>query len=451
MFTLEYLLKMLLSVVKNDGEYTESDLRKWYYDNERAMVHCSFPKENIISVDQILKNEMWYKVYKTLSFYFDDLGCVDFEALSKDLTRLFDMLERDVLSRDYSDEEKASVLITLFNENQIDKLTDNETILYRDLALELAKKDVTEGLIAVGYGSYGGDGVFLCDYALCEKCMLKLMETVDNVSQKGAFANTLGYIYYYGRVSGEPDYQKAYLYFSFGASCGVYESIYKLSDMYLNGYGGIKSRECARKLLMEIYPELFNAFVSGNYGCEFADVALRLGKIIMDDTCEGFPLYASSLNHFLEAKYALSLRSKFGDESVKSKLEKSICDLKKKMNFEKQSEMEIYSLDYVLWKNAGRDMVAEVTKVRNKRYNLNIKMKKDEDGTRGKVFISCYDLELCGLFDEINVPVSTYGDIQVGTFEFNDVSFKDLIMGTETAYRLPGNCTFTVSCDMVGQ
>lgn len=449
MFTLEYLSKIVLSIANGDGEFTEGDLRNWYYDNERDMSHCSFPKENDISVDRILKTEMWYKAYQTLLFCFDHLGEVDFKALSRDLTRLFDMLRVDVLLRDYTEDEKSFILVTLFDENQLDTLTENEIILYRSLALELAERDVREGLIAVGYGSYGGDGIFKCDYELSEKCMLKLMEIVDKMPEKGFYANTLGYIYYYGRVGDAPNYEKAHLYFSFGAACGIYESIYKLSDMYLNGSYGIKSRECARKMLMGIYPELFNKFVNGDYNCELADVTFRLGKITINDTCEGFPLYGSALNHFLEAKYALSLRNKLGDESVKARLEDAICDLKKKMCFEKADELEICSLDYTLWKNSGRDMVATISKVRNKKYNLNIKMKKDEDGNCGKVFVCCFDLELCGLFDEINIPVDTYGDIKEGTFEFNDVSFKDLMLDDEVVYRLPGNCTFIISSEIV--
>ena len=100
-------------------------------------------------------------------------------------------------------------------------------------------------------------------------------------------------------------------------------------------------------------------------------------------------------------------------------------------------------------KNSGRYMVATISKVSNKKYNLNVKMKTNEDGERGKVFVCCFDLELCGLFDEINIPVDTYGSIKEGTFEFNDVSFKDLMRGEETVYRLPGNCTFTVSHNIV--
>ena len=348
MFTLEYLSKIILSIANGDGEFTEGDLRNWYYDNERDMSHCSFPKENDISVDRILKTEMWYKAYQTLSFCFDHLGEVDFKALSSDLTRLFDMLRVDVLLRDYTEDEKSFILVTLFDENQLDTLTENEIILYRSLALELAEKDVREGLLAVGYGSYGGNDIFECDYALSEKCMLKLMETVDRLPEKGFYANTLGYIYYYGRVNGVPDYQKAYFYFSFGASCGVFESIYKLSDLYNSGLGGIKSPTCAKKLLCDIYDVLYGLFLSGKYDCEFADVALRLGKITMKETCEGFPLYGSAFNYFLEAKYALSLRNKFGDNSVRERLENTICDLKEKMNFEKADELEICSLDYTL-------------------------------------------------------------------------------------------------------
>ena len=57
--------------------------------------------------------------------------------------------------------------------------------------------------------------------------------------------------------------------------------------------------------------------------------------------------------------------------------------------------------------------------------------------------------QLCGLFDEINIPVDTYGDIKEGTFEFNNVSYKDLMLDDEVVYRLPGNCTFIISSDIV--
>ena len=45
----------------------------------------------------------------------------------------------------------------------------------------------------------------------------------------------LGYCYYYGRT-GEPDYEKAFYCFAPGAFEGRLVSLYKIGDMYLNGY-----------------------------------------------------------------------------------------------------------------------------------------------------------------------------------------------------------------------
>lgn len=50
-----------------------------------------------------------------------------------------------------------------------------------------------------------------------------------------AAAENLGYCYYYGRT-GAPDYEKAFHYFALGAFDGHIISLYKIGDMYLNGY-----------------------------------------------------------------------------------------------------------------------------------------------------------------------------------------------------------------------
>ncbi len=223
---------------------------------------------------------MWNEILKAVIPFIEDLQDIDFSLIDKINLHLA-RCKKGVLERDYSEKEKRDIVNAISHENQLDKLTKDEITLYRNFALELDERNAPEGLKAVGYGSYGGDGIFECDYELSEKCMLKLMEIVDKMPEKGFYANTLGYIYYYGRVGDAPNYEKAHLYFSFGAACGVYESICKLSDIYLNGYYGIKSAECAKKLLYDIYDELFDKFVCGNYSCEYADVALRLGKIIM--------------------------------------------------------------------------------------------------------------------------------------------------------------------------
>ena len=447
MFTFEYILDMISSISNDDGRFSYSDLDKWCseYQNKYGGL---FPiDENALMVDRILQNALWKKILDSINYYLEDLVDLDAKSLTKDLERIKAISKASVLERDYTTAEKALIVITLFDENNFSALSENEVILYRNLALELAKNDIREGLISVGYGSYGGDGIFECDYELAEKCMLKLMEIVDALPEKGFYANTLGYIYYYGRVGGAPNYEKAHLYFSYGAACGIYESIYKLSDMYLNGYGGIKSRECARKLLTDIYDELFNKFVCGNYSCEFGDVALRLGKIIMNDDFEGFPLYHIALPYLYEARFALSLRNKFGDESVRERLENTISELKEKMNFAVEEGLEIHSLDNVICHNNNNPMIATITKADDGIYNIIIKRKEYDERTP-KLLICLPELELCGLFSEINAQIDTLEDIEEGVFEFDTLAYGGLFSNNDLIYSFPHYATVKITKDI---
>ena len=119
------------------------------------------------------------------------------------------------------------------------------------------------------------------------------------------------------------------------------------------------------------------------------------------------------------------------------------------MNFELLDEIEIYSLDYILWRNSGRYMTATISKVGNKKYNLNVKINESKTEYGNMLFACYYDIGLCGLYKEINVPISTYGDIKEGTFEFNDISYKELILNEEVVYTFPHNSTFLVNKDIV--
>ncbi len=68
------------------------------------------------------------------------------------------------------------------------------------------------------------------DYERAEEYYLKAEELGDRQATEN-----LGYIYYYGRT-GEADYEKAYHRFVKGALDGHVISLYKIGDMYKNGY-----------------------------------------------------------------------------------------------------------------------------------------------------------------------------------------------------------------------
>ena len=77
---------------------------------------------------------------------------------------------------------------------------------------------------------YNGSRGFEQNY---EKAVYYYKMAAKNGSRKAR--ENLGYCYYYGRV-GEPNYEKAFHCFAPGAFEGRPVSLYKIGDMYLNGY-----------------------------------------------------------------------------------------------------------------------------------------------------------------------------------------------------------------------
>ena len=134
-----------------------------------------------------------------------------------------------------------------FEEDENLRMMDEETLARaRRYTEELCREDNVFALRLKGYACYGGNRLYECDWAAARDCMLRLRELADDAE----YANTLGYIYYYGRCNGgEPEYEKAFPQFSYAAANGVFEAIYKLGDMYSHGYGCRKSEETARNLI----------------------------------------------------------------------------------------------------------------------------------------------------------------------------------------------------------
>ena len=93
----------------------------------------------------------------------------------------------------------------------------------------------------------------------------------DENGERQATEN-LGYCYYYGRT-GEKDYEKAYHYFAKGALVNRVNSLYKIGDMYKNGYYVGKDETEAFCIYERCY-KLMKAEGAYTFG---ADICLRLG------------------------------------------------------------------------------------------------------------------------------------------------------------------------------
>ncbi len=179
-----------------------------------------------------------------------------------------------------------------------------------------------------GYCFYCGTDVYSQNWEAAEKSFLYVYEHTGEAWP----ANTLGYIYYYGRCNGGvPEYEKAFHWFSIGHAGGVDESTYKLGDLYVNGFGIKKNEAIAADLYWKVYQDTLDGFLSGSRRTKFADAAIRMGNCCRDGIC-CWPDPEKAYGYYLQARMALKMRmadcSYFGDESVLSRLTETMDNMR---------------------------------------------------------------------------------------------------------------------------
>lgn len=266
-----------------------------------------------------------------------------------------------VYKRHLSDVEKMAY-VDYFGESYRTNRQEFDVEFYAECLEDLVSKNnllATEIKAYLHYGNCGNKYGYECNYKNCEELLLKLLDNEKvGDEDKGRYANTLGYIYYYGRVNdGIKEYEKAFKYYSFASACGFYEATFKLSDMYKYGLGVTKSNLASYGLVHSIYADLREKFCSGNFGCEFADVCIRMGNFYRDGIYVEQNDYAA-YSEYLVARFALSLRIDvndfFGDYKLKERVDKDVALLEEKLQIKKYRKtiyISLYSLVNVLEKD----------------------------------------------------------------------------------------------------
>ena len=187
----------------------------------------------------------------------------------------------------------------------------------------LCQEENVMALHMKGYACYGGNRLYPCDWKASRDCMLLLYDKTDNP----LYANTLGYIYYYGRCNGGlPEYDKAFHYFGISAANGLYEGMYKLADMFAHGYGCRKSPGTARSLYEIVYTDSLRHYLQGEENA-FADAALRMGNVYAKGIGTEADVY-TAYEYYLQAEYAAGIRARksefFGNVTVVTNIQKSL-------------------------------------------------------------------------------------------------------------------------------
>ena len=249
---------------------------------------------------------------------------VDLAPLIEGLERYLSNQGKPIVEWNFSDEEKENYVRLFDKENLPEWAGEPQLALARSFTDELCAADNFYALRVKGYACYGGNKLYPCDWETSRRCINRLFELDDDP----IYANSLGYIYYYSRVDGAPDYEKALHYFGIAAANGLHEGMYKLADLFRHGYGCRKSPRTARALYGMVYEDSIKYFLQGNHG-NFADAALRMGIVYSEGIAEEVD-HCSAYYYYLQAAYAAALRLKdsefFGDETVAKNTKKALAE-----------------------------------------------------------------------------------------------------------------------------
>lgn len=309
-------------------------------------------------------------------------------------------------------DEKRLELLRQYAENpdSIQNASLDEKATYVDLVIEGCAHNIPEALEIMAYACYGGNGIFECDWNKSEECLLKLIQLSDNPNPY--YHYSLGNIYLYGQgYNGIPDYEKAFKHFTMGAMSANVKSICKLSDMFVQGIGIPQDLLMGVGMLIDIHPTVLERLCDGDYACNYADVAVRFGRIMEmenDDDDEGANL-RTAFSYYNCAKYTMAL-----------------CKASCKDRFDDQLEAEILSeyervkallpADYIkdelivehpkpildmLEKSVGLDI--ELFEKDGKWYMHGARLAGE--GNPRYVLIKCPEIEYCGLVNEFTLRV----------------------------------------------
>ncbi|MGX8705286.1 MAG: tetratricopeptide repeat protein [bacterium] len=183
--------------------------------------------------------------------------------------------------------------------------------------MELYESEIEKGnadaMNDLGSCYYCGDRGFEQDFR-------KAVHYYSMAAENGSWQarENLGYCYYYGRDM-DVDYEKAFHYFAPGAFNGHLISLYKIGDMYLNGYYVKQSERDA----FLIYQRCLNLMDKDSSKFVGGPVHLRLGNMFLNGVgAERNPEQA--MWHFHAAEYFLYNMVKDGDVMYKKSLHDAI-------------------------------------------------------------------------------------------------------------------------------
>ncbi len=385
-------LKSLLELYLKTGNYSSYSIRSildiFNLIDDDGFIFYPHIDEEYFEEDTLMNNDYLFDQDEhILSYLFLKISNLKKDDCSSDLEKYINFIDEIIENRNKVKEERK------YSKDTLSMILESLFIASNDYGKKLTKEakeffnkyifinaDINNDPVSIrnlGYIYYEGLNEFPIDYSKSLDYLLKYYK----LTKDSEVTRTIGYIYYYNRINNdESNKDKAFQYFLIGHLLNKhYESTFKLSDCYLNGYGTIINYEAAYKLVENIYESNKNKFLKG-MNAKFADVALRMGRFYKDSIHVEKDLN-KSLMYFLEAKAAIKERLNdeyIGDRNVALGITNSINILKEELNISPR----IIKNNGIVVKDLNRNFYGEIFKVDfiNGYIHIYINKEKDYEG-----------------------------------------------------------------------
>ncbi|HQB32809.1 MAG TPA: hypothetical protein PLI19_05695 [Erysipelotrichaceae bacterium] len=410
-----YVVNMVLKYCYlSEFERSDADFDRWLFKNNGDIIEFVF---GCLLSPEVDDDEYGEELM-------DDL--FDLEGLIKEVQIVKENYEKDLPDREYSDQTMRNVLLYVTENKMISQLEYPYDEIFKRFVITLAEKDDNVGLDVLGYSVYGGNELFECDWVKAQQIFEKLYSRTGDPN----YANTLGYIYYFGRANkGIAQDDLAFKYFSVGAAAGNYESLYKLADMFIAGRGVVKNRNIGENIYYDLFNENKEVMEAGFFDCKFADIAYRVGSTYLDgEDSDYIPAYY----YFLMAKYAIDKRIQqhdfYGDSNVKKNIEEAIEKCKEVLQIPLRKSVFIPE-PFIVRDLLANDYHVDVKLKHLKNNRVKMTFKRVVKGGRTeteKILLPFFDFHGCTLTDEFTFyaekvkEVSDNNEFRITHYEIYD-------------------------------
>lgn len=356
---------------------------------------------------------------------------------AEELLRMIDLQsEENVLpieERQYINDIKKDFIKELDNDlilKDADRFTKK---LFARYVNELCEENDLNALRIKGFACMGGNSVFKSDYKESARCM----EILWREGGFGYAANTLGFICLEGRLTdGRPDLAQAFRYFSIGHTYGISESTFKLAEMYMDGIYVSRNLEMAATLIEKVYIDSRIRFEQEDFESAFAESAVYMGRLqyqIYRDNPGNFEFMRDqALDFYLQAQFALCLRSQFGmshsDRKLKETVDNAIGELISGRRIYKRSYTNIYPgplKDFLTYRPFGI-YTLEIRPLKNNRLKVIVyRLPNRAESEPALTLLTYREFACCELTDTVTVTANGARftcEGKMNTVQFDDIS-----------------------------